>query len=79
MVGISVVGQLERQVKSVSNFENNSRNKNRPSILGHSFFLHAENTERRPTVSAESWRSFTSIRAVWRRRRARKEAACDAV
>ena len=38
MVGISVVGQLERQVKSVSNFENNSRNKNRPSILGHSFF-----------------------------------------
>ena len=26
MVGISVVGQLERQVKSVSNFENNSRN-----------------------------------------------------
>jgi hypothetical protein len=38
VVGISVVGQLERQVKSVSNFENNSRNKNRPSIFGHSFF-----------------------------------------
>ena len=33
-----VFPSLERQVKSVSNFENNSRNKNRPSIFGHSFF-----------------------------------------
>jgi hypothetical protein len=29
-------------------------------------------------VSATPWRSFTPFRAVWRRRRARKEAACDA-
>ena len=29
-------------------------------------------------VSATRYRGFTSIREVWRRRRARKEAACDA-
>ena len=79
MVGISVVGQLERQVKSVSNFENNSRNKNRPSILGHSFFCMPRTQNDAPQSQLTSWRSFTSIRAVWRRRRARKEAACDAV
>jgi hypothetical protein len=62
----------------VSNFDNNWRKTNRPSIFGLSF-LAFENTEPRLIVSATSWGVFTSIRVVWRRRRARKEAAFDVV
>ena len=62
-------------VYSLSNPEVLSSILNGGSFL---FCLHCENTERRHTVSATPRRSFTSIRALWRRRRARKEAACEA-
>ena len=41
------------------------------------FFLFPDKINLRVVVSATPWRSFTPLRAVWRRRRARKEAACD--
>ena len=63
-------------VYSLSNPEVLSSILNGGSFL---FCLHSKNTERRLTVSATPRRSFTSIRALWRRRRARKEAACEAV
>ena len=56
-------------VYSLSNPEVLSSILNGGSFL---FCLHSEKTERRLTVSATPRRSFTSIRALWRRRRARK-------
>ena len=41
------------------------------------FFLCPDKINLRVVVSATPWRSFTPFRAVWRRQRARKEAACD--
>ena len=41
------------------------------------FFLFPDKINLRVVVSATPWRSFTPFRGVWRRRRARKEAACD--